>query len=176
MLRRPETSVSGHSTPMRRSKCKRTEQEVPYLEDAVEATARRTKCCRVASVMRTIKTCSGRRGSGMAPYLKTLLVAAVLVLVLPFVPPAFAHHVMGGGLPSTAWQGLLSGLGHPIIGIDHLAFIVAIGLMSDLVARIVLLPLLFVLGTVLGCFIHVQGYDLASSERGYDHNRCCPSA
>lgn len=100
----------------------------------------------------------------MAPYLKTLLVAAVLVLVLPFVPPAFAHHVMGGGLPSTAWQGLLSGLGHPIIGIDHLAFIVAIGLMSDLVARIVLLPLLFVLGTVLGCFIHVQGYDLASSE------------
>ncbi len=67
-------------------------------------------------------------------------------------------------MPATAWQGLLSGLGHPIIGIDHLAFIVGVGLISHLVGRLALLPLLFLAGTVLGCFLHVQGYDLASSE------------
>jgi urease accessory protein len=67
---------------------------------------------------------------------------------------------MGGELPRTAWQGLLSGLGHPIIGVDHLAFIIGVGLMSHLAGRIALLPLVFIAGTVLGCFAHVQGYTL----------------
>ena len=39
--------------------------------------------------------------------------------------PAEAHHVMGGRMPSTFMEGLLSGLGHPVVGLDHLAFIVA---------------------------------------------------
>ena len=71
---------------------------------------------------------------------------------------------MDGELPSTFWQGLLSGLGHPIIGIDHFAFIVGVGLVSYLVGRIALLPLLFVAGTVLGCFVHLQDFDLPGSE------------
>jgi urease accessory protein len=71
---------------------------------------------------------------------------------------------MDGALPSTAWQGLLSGLAHPIIGIDHLAFVMGVGLMAHLARRIVLLPLLFVIGTLLGCFMHIQGYDLPWSE------------
>jgi urease accessory protein len=91
-------------------------------------------------------------------------VAAAAVVGLSFVQPAFAHHVMGGQLPSTAWYGLLSGLGHPIIGLDHFSFIVGVGLMSQLVGRIFLLPLLFVAGTILGCFIHIQGYNLVWSE------------
>ena len=78
--------------------------------------------------------------------------------------PAFAHHVMGRELPSTLWQGLLSGLGHPIIEIDHFAFIVGVGLVSYLVGRIALLPLFFVAGTVLGCFVHLQDFDLPGSE------------
>src|SRR5262245_62587416 len=96
----------------------------------------------------------------MAPLLRALVVTAAVVVVLPTIPPAFAHHLMGGELPSTAWQGLLSGLGHPIIGIDHFAFTVGVGLMSQLAGRIVLLPLLFVTGSVLGCLIHIQGFDL----------------
>jgi urease accessory protein len=96
----------------------------------------------------------------MAPLLKTLVAAAAVVVVLPFAQPVFAHHVMGGELPSTVWHGLLSGLGHPIIGIDHFAFTVGVGMMSYLAGRIVLLPLLFVAGSVLGCFIHIQGFDL----------------
>ena len=96
--------------------------------------------------------------------LKTMAAVVAVMAFLPFVPPAFAHHVMGGELPSTAWQGLLSGLGHPIIGIDHFAFIVGVGLMSHLVGRIALLAFLFVAGTVLGCFLHVQGIALPWSE------------
>ncbi len=95
----------------------------------------------------------------MASYLKALL-AATSMGALALAPPALAHHVMGGELPRSIWQGLLSGLGHPIIGIDHLAFIVGVGSMSHLAGRIALLPLLFIAGTVLGCFVHVQGYTL----------------
>lgn len=90
--------------------------------------------------------------------------AAAIIAVLAVAAPALAHHVMGGELPATAWQGLLSGLGHPIIGIDHLAFIVGVGLISQLAGSLALLPILFLAGTVLGCFLHVQGYDLAWSE------------
>jgi urease accessory protein len=36
---------------------------------------------------------------------------------------ASAHHLMGGRTPSTFADGILSGVGHPIIGPDHLAFL-----------------------------------------------------
>ena len=45
---------------------------------------------------------------------------------------AFAHHAMDYQMPQTFVQGLLSGFGHPIIGPDHLAFILAIGLIGTL--------------------------------------------
>lgn len=94
----------------------------------------------------------------------TLSLAVSAVAALPFASPAFAHHVMGGALPSTAWHGLLSGLGHPIIGLDHLAFVVGVGLVAHLMGWLALLPLLFVAGTVLGCFLHIQGYGLPLAE------------
>jgi urease accessory protein len=79
-------------------------------------------------------------------------------------PPALAHHVMGGAIPQTLWQGFFSGLAHPVIGVDHFAFILGVGLMSWLAGRPALLPFLFVMGTVIGCFVHVQGLDLPFSE------------
>jgi urease accessory protein len=99
-----------------------------------------------------------------ASHLKTMPAATATLVALHSIQPAFAHHVMDGELPATFWQGLLSGLGHPIIGIDHFAFIVGVGLVSYLVGRIAWLPLLFVAGTVLGCFIHLQDFDLPGSE------------
>jgi urease accessory protein len=99
------------------------------------------------------------RGEAMARVLR-IAAMAMAAGAGSFASPASAHHLMGGALPNTAWQGLLSGLGHPIIGIDHFAFVVGVGLMSHLAGRITLLPLLFVAGTVLGCFAHVQGYTI----------------
>jgi len=48
--------------------------------------------------------------------------------LLAAMGPAAAHHPMGGVTPSTFMEGFLSGIGHPVIGIDHLAFILAIGI------------------------------------------------
>ena len=48
--------------------------------------------------------------------------AAVCFLgLLLIASPAFAHHPLGMGDTDalTAWQGLLSGLGHPVLGPDH---------------------------------------------------------
>ena len=54
--------------------------------------------------------------------------SALLALAL-FPGAAQAHHVMDGALPSTLGEGLLSGLGHPIIGLDHFLFVVALGVL-----------------------------------------------
>jgi urease accessory protein len=46
------------------------------------------------------------------------------------VVPALAHHPMGGATPVTFLQGLLSGFGHPVLGLDHLAALVVVGLLG----------------------------------------------
>ena len=42
----------------------------------------------------------------------------------------FAHHPTGGNTPDTFSSGLLSGLAHPIIGIDHLIFLILLGILA----------------------------------------------
>ena len=54
-------------------------------------------------------------------------VTAVVVALLLLPRLAWGHHFMDGGMPETFAQGFLSGLGHPVIGLDHAAFIVATG-------------------------------------------------
>lgn len=79
---------------------------------------------------------------------------------------AHAHHGMDGELPNTAVLGLLSGLAHPIIGIDHLAFIVAA---AWLIARLPTaaragLAAAFVVASVLGTVLHLQSINLPGVE------------
>jgi urease accessory protein len=59
--------------------------------------------------------------------LRQAAVAALALLLI--ASPAFAHHPFGMGDSGalTAWQGLLSGLGHPLLGPDHLLFLLALG-------------------------------------------------
>jgi urease accessory protein len=92
---------------------------------------------------------------------RTGLLAAVFCLV---AAPAFAHHVMGGKTPSTAFEGLLSGLGHPVIGPDHLAFLVAIGLVVGMSGLNLALPALFVAAMAVGVLVHVSGIGLPAPE------------
>jgi urease accessory protein len=60
------------------------------------------------------------------PLRQTAVAALALQLM---ASPAFAHHPFGMGESGalTAWQGLLSGLGHPLLGPDHLLFLLALG-------------------------------------------------
>ncbi|HYF09668.1 MAG TPA: HupE/UreJ family protein [Acetobacteraceae bacterium] len=84
-----------------------------------------------------------------------------------FAPlPALAHHPLGGAMPQSAWQGLLSGLGHPLIGVDHLAFMVGAGLLSALLPRgaAVLAVTLFVAASAAGTILHLAGLSLGPVE------------
>lgn len=67
--------------------------------------------------------------------------------------PAFAHHPMGGAMPATFLQGLLSGVGHPVIGIDHFAFVVALGLAAAFMRNIWVPPLAAIAGMAVGCLL-----------------------
>ncbi|CAH0180507.1 HupE/UreJ family protein [Roseomonas sp. CECT 9278] len=83
-----------------------------------------------------------------------------LALVLALAPlPALAHHPMGGEVPSTLWQGFASGIGHPVIGLDHLAFLLAAGVLAATLGarRGSLAVLAFVLGGLGGSLAHVAG-------------------
>ncbi len=74
--------------------------------------------------------------------------------------PASAHHPMGGKIPSNFFEGFLSGLAHPVIGVDHLAFIVTIGLFAATKSQGIFIPLAFVLSAMLGAGIHLLGASL----------------
>lgn len=82
---------------------------------------------------------------------------AALLALAPL--PALAHHPMGGATPSTLWEGFASGIGHPMIGPDHLAFLLAAGVLAAALppGRGVLAVLVFVLGGLFGSLAHVGG-------------------
>lgn len=90
--------------------------------------------------------------------------AAVVGASMAVTAPAFAHHLMGGRLPATWSEGLLSGLGHPIIGLDHLAAIVAVGLLAAALRGGFLLPLAFVVASSIGAVLHVMAVGVPFSE------------
>jgi len=81
-----------------------------------------------------------------------------------FTTSAFAHHVMGGKTPSTFVEGLLSGIGHPVIGPDHLAFLLAIGIAVGVGGLNLALPALFVVASAVGVMLHVNGINLPGAE------------
>jgi urease accessory protein len=88
----------------------------------------------------------------------------VLALMMMIAEPAWAHHPMGGTLPQTFLQGLLSGFGHPVIGIDHLAAIVGIGILAALAGRSAAVVLAFSVSVIAGVGLHLSGIDLPASE------------
>ncbi|MFJ7440755.1 HupE/UreJ family protein [Methylorubrum thiocyanatum] len=91
-------------------------------------------------------------------------VACAGPLLLASTCAALAHHPMGGQLPQTFGQGLLSGIGHPVIGVDHFAFVVAVGIAAALAGHLWALTLPFVAGTLAGCLIHLAGVTLPVAE------------
>ena len=73
---------------------------------------------------------------------------------------------MDYGLPQTFAQGLLSGLGHPLIGVDHAAFIIASGFFLALVERGMIGVLALIGGTLAGAAMHLMGFDVPGGEIG----------
>ncbi len=94
---------------------------------------------------------------------KTRLLALTLA-GLAAATPALAHHPMGGMTPATFTQGLLSGLGHPVIGLDHLAALIGVGLVSSRFARGLTLPAFWIVAMAAGVALHLASADLPYAE------------
>ena len=92
----------------------------------------------------------------------SLLLAVIILFILG--QPAAAHHPFSGETPNNFFEGFLSGLGHPIIGLDHFAFIVASGLLGAKFKQGFLIPVSFVLATIGGTGIHLQAINLPQTE------------
>jgi urease accessory protein len=102
-----------------------------------------------------VKTAVGRET-------KLLTFALAALLLLPRL--AWAHHFMGEQLPQTFTQGFLSGLGHPVIGVDHAAFIIAAGFLLAPIGRGMWVVLALILGSLLGAALHLAGFSLPAGE------------
>jgi urease accessory protein len=89
--------------------------------------------------------------------MKKLIVVLGTLLSLSLTSPALAHHALGGSAPVSFVEGLLSGLAHPVINIDHLAFVVAVGVLTAVGQASKFLPVWFVGGSILGTVLAVQG-------------------
>jgi urease accessory protein len=92
---------------------------------------------------------------------RTALLAAPFFLV---TAPASAHHIMGGNVPTTLLEGLLSGLGHPVIGPEHLGFLIAIAVVVGACGLSLALPAVFVTAMAAGVALHVGGIGLPATE------------
>jgi urease accessory protein len=78
--------------------------------------------------------------------------------------PAFAHHLMGGRTPATFGEGILSGLGHPVIGLDHLAAVIAVGCLAAAHRSASVLAVAFVLAMIGGVALHLHGTSVPGAE------------
>jgi urease accessory protein len=87
-----------------------------------------------------------------------------LLLLALSATKASAHHVMGGRMPATFMDGFLSGLGHPIIGIDHFAAVVAVGCLAATYKAAPTLVIGFIAAMMAGVALHLHGGSLPAAE------------
>lgn len=82
------------------------------------------------------------------------------LVFLALTSQAQAHHALGGRLPIGFGEGLISGLAHPVIEADHLAFVLAVGILTAVSQGGLWLPVWFVGGTVVGCLLNAGSLGL----------------
>lgn len=64
--------------------------------------------------------------------------------------PALAHHPLAGAPMETFAHGILSGIGHPVLGFDHLFFIALVGVAALYTGRAFSAPFAFIGAMLLG--------------------------
>lgn len=93
-----------------------------------------------------------------------VLSASLGILFLCTAQQALAHHALGGETPTNFFEGFLSGLAHPVIGLDHLAFVVAIGLIAAGQTNGAVIPAGFIVAALVGTGTHLLNVDLPAAE------------
>lgn len=77
---------------------------------------------------------------------------------------AMAHHPMGGLPMKTFGDGVLSGLAHPVLGFDHLAFVIAVGLCALRCGVPARAPGAYIAAMLTGCAMMPMGMSLPGKE------------
>ena len=104
----------------------------------------------------TFQPCSGAcEGRAQTPSkegtdMNRILLAAAVALA---ATPALAHHPLAGAPMETFVHGVASGIGHPLLGFDHLFFVLAVGVAALFTGRAMTAPLAFVGATLAGVLI-----------------------
>jgi urease accessory protein len=93
---------------------------------------------------------------------RNLLGRALVVAALACFPSVAYAHTEGGG------AGFLSGLMHPVFGLDHFLAMLGVGIVSAQLGgrRIITVPATFVLSMVAGAVAGIYGYQWSFSEVG----------
>lgn len=94
----------------------------------------------------------------------TLLGVACFATSIAIAEQALAHHGLDGATPISLVEGLLSGLAHPIVGLDHLVFVLAAGLAAGALGLGFRMPVFFIVASVGGLSLHLFRVDLPLSE------------
>jgi urease accessory protein len=79
----------------------------------------------------------------------------LITLLWLLATPVYAHHPLAGLPMETFLQGLLAGVGHPILGFNHLFFVLGVGLAAAFTGRALVVPL-FYIGGMLGGFVLIM--------------------
>jgi len=107
------------------------------------------------------------KNTGSKFQFKTLFFLSLVLFLnlIIVIPSALAHHPLDGAIPSNFFEGFMSGLAHPIIGLDHFAFVIAVGLLAVFRKKLgLIIPITFCLTTALGTVIHLASIDLPVPE------------
>ena len=78
--------------------------------------------------------------------------------------PALAHHPLGGMPMETFSQGLLSGIGHPLLGFDHLFFVIIVGIAALYTGHARTAPAAYIAAMAAGCLMMAFGTGLPLKE------------
>jgi len=86
---------------------------------------------------------------------RTLAASLVASASAVLISPALAHHATDNAAPVNAFQGFVSGVAHPVIGLDHLLFVLAVGAACHFFGRRTETIATFMIATLAGTVIHL---------------------
>lgn len=78
--------------------------------------------------------------------------------------PALAHHPLGGMPMETFAHGVLSGIGHPLLGFDHLFFVLMVGVAALYTGHRFTAPAGYIVAMLAGCLMMSMGVAMPAKE------------
>lgn len=85
-------------------------------------------------------------------------------IALAFPGAALAHHPLAGMAMETFQHGLLSGIGHPLLGFDHLFFVALVGITALYTRHRYTAPAAYIAAMIAGCAAMAFGLGLPAKE------------